>query len=165
MVAGAVADKEKKGSRIMRRSLLLILGGAVLASAGYFVGNRNSSVVYAGTPIQETSPAYAGGPIQQGTVPKTYGRVAAVIADQIGTGLIFEDATGVIRFVSMTGMKEGELARYEGTPTHGGIPKSYGHLIGAVVNPKGTGLVFEDSNGVIRFVTITGKTEGELTRN
>jgi hypothetical protein len=34
-----------------------------------------------------------------------------------------------------------------------------------VVNPKGTGLVFEDSAGVIRFVTITGKEEGELTRN
>jgi hypothetical protein len=91
--------------------------------------------------------------------------VAAVIADQIGTGLVFEDAEGVIRFVSMTGMKEGELARYEGTPTRGGIPKSYGHLIGAVADPKGTGLVFEDSAGVIRFVTLTGKEEGELIRN
>jgi hypothetical protein len=62
-------------------------------------------------------------------------------------------------------MKEGELARYDGTPTRGGIPKSYGPLVGAVVNPKGTGLVLEDSAGTIRFVTITGKTEGELTRN
>jgi hypothetical protein len=88
-----------------------------------------------------------------------------VIPDEIGTGLVFEDAEGVLRFVSMTGMKEGELARYDGTPTRGGIPKSYGHLVGAVVNPKGTGLVFEDSAGVIRFVTMTGKMEGELTRN
>jgi len=98
-------------------------------------------------------------------VPKSYGHVAAAIADQIGTGLIFEDNEGVIRFVSMTGMKEGELARYDQTPTHGGIPKAYGHLVAAVVNPKGTGLVFEDSQGVIRFLTITGKEEGELVRN
>ena len=71
----------------------------------------------------------------------------------------------MIRFVSMNGMKEGELARYDQTPTHGGIPKAYGHLVGAVVNPLGTGLVFEDGAGVIRMVTITGKLEGELTRN
>ena len=101
----------------------------------------------------------------QGMVPKSYGRVAAVIPDQIGTGLIFEDVEGVIRFVSMTGMKEGELARYDQTPTHGGIPKSYGHLVGAVVNPNGTALVFEDGAGVIRFVTIMGKEEAELSRN
>ncbi len=136
----------------MRKRVLLVLGGSLLAITGYLAGNRNVNVAYAG---------YAS----QGTVPKSYGRVAAVIADQIGTGLVFEDSEGVIRFVSMTGMKEGELARYDQTPTHGGIPKSYGHLIGAVVNPKGTGLVFEDSAGVIRFVTITGVKEGELTRN
>lgn len=65
----------------------------------------------------------------------------------------------------MTGMKEGELARYDQTATHGGIPRSYGHLVAAVVNPKGTGLVFEDAQGVIRFLTLTGKVEGELTRN
>jgi hypothetical protein len=65
----------------------------------------------------------------------------------------------------MTGMKEGELARYDQTPTHGGIPRSYGHLVAAVVNPKGTGLVFEDAQGTIRFLTLTGKVEGELTRN
>ena len=96
---------------------------------------------------------------------KAYGRLVAAIPDQIGTGIIFEDKDGVIRFVSMTGMKEGELARYDQTPTHGGIPKSYGHLVTAVVNSEGTGLVFEDSAGVIRFLTITGKVEGELTRN
>jgi len=62
-------------------------------------------------------------------------------------------------------MKEGELARYDQTPTRGGIPKSYGRLVTAVVNPDGTGLIFEDSEGVIRFVTITGKKEAELTRN
>jgi len=140
----------------MRRRILLILGCAVLTIAGYLFGNRNATVAYASQ--------YASRLIQ-GTVPKSYGRLAAVIPDQIGTGLIFEDAEGVIRFVSMTGMKEGELARYDQTPTHGGIPKSYGHLVGAVVNPTGTGLVFEDAAGVIRFVTITGKEEGELTRN
>jgi hypothetical protein len=89
----------------------------------------------------------------------------AAIADEIGTGLVFEDQEGVIRFVSMNGMKEGELARYDKTPTHGGIPKSYGHLKAAVVNSEGTGLVFEDAAGTIRFVTIAGKKEGELTRD
>jgi hypothetical protein len=51
------------------------------------------------------------------------------------------------------------------TPTRGGIPKAYGHLVSAVVNPEGTGLIFEDGDGVIRMVTITGKVESELTRN
>ena len=136
----------------MGKRIMLVLGGALLAITGYLYGNNKTTVAYAYSPTQ-------------GTVPKSYGRLAAVIPDQIGTGLIFEDAKGIIRFVSMTGMKEGELARYEGTPTHGGIPKSFGHLVGAVVNPTGTGLVFEDAAGVIRFVTITGKEEGELTRN
>lgn len=135
----------------MRTRILLILAGAMLAIAGYLLGSRNPAVAYAGAPTQ-------------GTVPKSYGRVAAAIADQIGTGLIFEDKEGTIRFVSMIGTKEGELARYEQTPTHGGIPKSYGHLVAAVVNSEGTGLVFEDARGVIRFLTITGKIEGELTR-
>jgi hypothetical protein len=49
--------------------------------------------------------------------------------------------------------------------THGGIPKSYGHLVSAVVTPGGTNLVFEDSEGVIRFVTMTGQVEAELVRN
>jgi hypothetical protein len=113
---------------------------------------------------QQASEAYPRTPTQ-GAVPKSYGRLAAVIPDSIGTGLIFEDAEGVIRFVSVTGMKEGELARYDTTPTHGGIPKAYGHLVSAVVNHGMTALVFEDVNGVIRFVTLTGATEGELTRN
>jgi hypothetical protein len=136
----------------MGKRIMLVLGGALLAITGYLYGNNKTTVAYAYSPTQ-------------GTVPKSYGRLAAAIPDQIGTGLIFEDAKGIIRFVSMTGMKEGELARYEGTPAHGGIPKSFGHLVGAVVNPTGTGLVFEDAAGVIRFVTITGKEEGELTRN
>jgi hypothetical protein len=139
----------------MRRRILFGLGCACLAIAGCMFGIRNAAVAYAAQ----------YGKVIQGTVPKSYGRVAAVIPDQIGTGLIFEDAEGVIRFVSMTGMKEGELARYDQTPTHGGIPKAYGHLVGAVANPTGTGLVFEDSAGVIRFVTITGKEEGELRRD
>jgi hypothetical protein len=37
-------------------------------------------------------------------------------------------------------------------------------LVTAVVNNGATGLVFEDANGVIRFVTLTGVTEGELIR-
>ena len=138
--------------REMRNRILLVFGTALLFVAGYLVGNRSATVAYAGAPVQ-------------GNVPKSYGRLVAAIPDQIGTGLVFEDEGGVIRFVSMTGMKEGELARYDQTPTHGGIPKSYGHLVAAVVNSEGTGLVFEDSEGVIRFVTITGKKEGELTRN
>ena len=135
----------------MRKRILFVLGGTLLLITGYMAGSRKATVAYA-APVQ-------------GTVPKSYGRLVAGIADQIGTGLVFEDAEGVIRFVSMTGMKEGELARYDETPTHGGIPKSYGHLVTAVVNPDGTGLVFEDSQGTIRFVTIAGVKEGELTRN
>ncbi len=135
----------------MRTRNLLILGGALLAIVGYVCGSQSSGAY-------DRPPAH-------GTVPKSYGRLAAIIPDQIGTGLIFEDGDGVIRFVSMTGMTEGELARYDQTPTHGGIPRSYGHLVGAVVNPDGTGLVFQDSEGVIRFVTITGKLEAQLVRN
>ncbi len=147
----------------MGKRIFVALGAALLALAAYSLGSRNGAVAYAGTPMQD-APDYSA-TLSKGSVPKAYGRVAAVIPDQIGTGLIFEDTEGVIRFVSMTGMKEGELARYDQTPTHGGIPKAYGHLVGAVVNPKGTALVFEDSAGVIRFVTITGKEEGELVRN
>jgi hypothetical protein len=149
----------------MRKQILVVLCGALLAFVGYLFGTRNAAVASAGAPIQ-----YAGTPTHsidtpsEGKVPKTYGRLAAVIADNIGTGMVFEDAQGVIHFVSVNGMKEGELARYDTTPTQGGIPKSYGHLVAAVVNGEGTGLVFEDAQGVIRFVTITGKKEAELTR-
>ena len=136
----------------MRNRILFVLATVLLFVAGYLAGNRNATIAYAGPPTH-------------GAVPKSYGRLVTAIADSIGTGLVFEDAEGVIRFVSITGMKEGELARYDQTPTHGGIPKSYGRLVTAVVNSEGTGLVFEDSDGVIRFVTITGKKEGELTRN
>ena len=136
----------------MRKRILFFLGIALLFTVGYLAGNRNATVAYAETPTQ-------------GTVPKSYGRLVAAIPDSIGTGLVFEDSAGVIRFVSITGMKEGELARYDQTPSQGGIPKSYGRLVTAVVNSEGTGLIFEDSEGVIRFVTIAGKKEGELTRN
>jgi hypothetical protein len=136
----------------MQKRIVFILGTALLFVAGYLAGNRSATVAHAQAPTQ-------------GTVPKSYGRLVTAIADEIGTGLIFEDAQGVIRFVSVTGMKEGELARYDQTPTRGGIPKSYGRLVTAVVNSEGTGLIFEDSDGVIRFVTIAGKKEGELTRN
>jgi hypothetical protein len=136
----------------MQKRILFVFAAALLFVAGYLAGSKNATVAYAGPP-------------SRATVPKSYGRLVTAIADSIGTGLVFEDAEGVIRFVSITGMKEGELARYDQTPTHGGIPKSYGRLVTAVVNSEGTGLVFEDSEGVIRFVTITGKKEGELTRN
>jgi hypothetical protein len=136
----------------MRRRSVFIVGSVLLFVAGFLAGNKHTTVAYAGAP-------------GKGSVPKSYGRLVTAIADQIGTGLIFEGSDGVIRFVSVTGMKEGELARYDQTPTQGGIPKSYGRLVTAVVNSEGTGLIFEDSEGVIRFVTITGKKEGELTRN
>lgn len=160
----------------MRNRLMLVLGGIVLAVTGYVCGSRNTAVAFASqsqpsqTEPGQTQQGYAGaapGEIRQpteGEVPKTYGHVAAAIADQIGTGLVFEDKDGTIRFVSMNGMMEGKLERYDQTPTHGGIPKSYGHLIAAVVNGNNTGLVFEDSAGVIRFCTITGKVEGTLKR-
>jgi hypothetical protein len=136
----------------MRKRILIILATALLlAAAGYFAGTRHSTVVYAATEAP-------------GVVPKSYGKLVTAFADSIGTGLVFEDRDGTVRFVSVTGMKEGELARYETTPTRGGIPKSYGHLVSAVVNHGTTALVFEDNNGVIRFVTITGVTERELTR-
>jgi hypothetical protein len=136
----------------MRKRISIVLGSALLLAAGYITGVRRPAVAYAD-------------PLTKSAVPKSYGRLAAAISDSIGTGLVFEDAAGVIRFVSMTGMKEGELARYDQTPIHGGIPKSYGHLVTAVVNHGSTGLVFEDANGVIRLITLTGVTEGELTRN
>src|SRR5580704_4043352 len=133
----------------MHKWMLAILGCFALAIGGYLVGYYN--------------PVFAA-LAREGAVPKSYGRLVAAIPDSIGTGLVFEDAEGVIRFVSVDGMKEGELARYDGIPTHGGIPRAYGHLVSAVVNHGATGLVFEDANGVIRFVTVTGVTESELTR-
>ena len=136
----------------MLKQILIVVGCGLLLDVGYLAGIRNSAVAHAGSPMQSA-------------VPKSYGRLAAAIPDSIGTGLIFEDATGVIRFVSITGMKEGELARYDDTPVRGGIPRSYGHLVTAVVNNGSTGLVFEDANGVIRFVTLSGAIEGELSRN
>jgi hypothetical protein len=138
----------------MRRAMLIISGSVLLLFAGYMAGGSRAAVVHAGPQMSMGS-----------SVPKSYGKLVAAIPDSIGTGLIFEDAEGVIRFVSMTGMKEGELARYDQTPTHGGIPKSYGHLVSAVVNNGSTGLVFEDAKGVIRLVTLTGITEKELSRD
>jgi len=135
----------------MSMRLTRIVGTAIVAIAAYLAGAQRTA-------------AFQTQPMTEGTVPRSYGRVVTAIADSIGTGLVFEDDQGVIRFVSITGMKEGELARYDGKPTRGGIPKSYGHLVSAVVRNGNTALVFEDAQGVIRFVTITGVTEGELTR-
>jgi hypothetical protein len=146
----------------VRKQLYIIFGGGLLLITGFLAGSRMATVAHAGAPTPNAGDkSYAS---TQGVVPKSYGRMVAAIADNIGTGLVFEDAEGVIRFVSVTGMKEGELARYEGTPTRGGIPKSYGHLVTAIVNNGATGLIFEDAQGVIRFVSLAGKTEGELTR-
>jgi hypothetical protein len=136
----------------MQKRILLITAAVFLLTLGYGVGSRKTFVAHAAAPTE-------------GSVPKSYGHLVAAISDQIGTGLVFEDASGVVRFVSVTGMKEGELARYDQTPTHGGIPKSYGHLVTAVVNNGNTGLIFEDSAGTIRFVTITGSVESKLTRD
>jgi len=133
----------------MRKRIVFVIGSIFLLISGYLAGT------------QTTTPKYD---VTHGSVPKSYGRFAATIPDNIGTGLVFEGADGTIRFVSVTGMKEGELARYDQTPVKGGIPKSYGHLVSAVVNHGATGLVFEDAKGVIRLVTLTGTTESELTR-
>ena len=135
----------------MQKRILLMMAAVVLLTLGYGAGSRKAAEAHAAAP-------------NEGSVPKSYGHLVTAISDQIGTGLIFEDESGVIRFVSVTGMKEGELARYDRTPTHGGVPKSYGHLVAAVVNNGNTGLVFEDSAGTIRLVTITGSVEGKLTR-
>jgi hypothetical protein len=135
-----------------RMAIVGITCSGLLLLAGYVTGTHHAAVAYAGAPMHSA-------------VPKSYGRLAAVIPDSIGTGLVFEDAQGVIRFVSVNGMKEGELARYDGKPTHGGIPRAFGHLVSAVVNNGNTALIFEDAHGVIRLVTLAGVTEGELTRN
>ncbi|HEX3818752.1 MAG TPA: hypothetical protein VHW45_00370 [Candidatus Sulfotelmatobacter sp.] len=134
----------------MRKRILFIATSVLLLTCGYIVGTRKTIFAYDPT---------------HGNVPKSYGKLSAVIADSIGTGLVFEDKDGVIRFVSANGMKEGELARYDDKPTQGGIPKSYGHLAGAVVNHGQTALIFEDAQGVIRCLTLTGTVENELTRN
>lgn len=138
------------------RTLILSAISLLLIAIGYELGTHN--IVRAQNGVQ-------AGMNMQAAVPRSYGRIAGVIPDSIGTGLVFEDTEGTIRFVSVTGMKEGELARYDQTPVHGGIPKAYGHLVGAVVNHGKTGLVFEDKSGVIRFVTLDGAVEQELTRN
>ena len=134
----------------MLKRILFIFTCAVLLTGAYIAATHKTILAYEPT---------------HGVVPKSYGKLSAVIADSIGTGLVFEDKDGVIRFVSANGMKEGELARYDDKPVQGGIPKSYGHLVGAVVNHGQTGLIFEDAQGVIRCVTLTGTVENELTRN
>jgi hypothetical protein len=137
----------------MKKSWVRVCLGVALLFLGFGAGKFGNWI----------TPARAA--VTQGSVPESYGKLVAAIPDQIGTGLIFEASDGVIRFVSVNGMKEGELARYDDKPIHGGIPKSYGHLVAAVVNPTGTGLVFEDAKGVIRFVTLTGDLEAQLSRN
>jgi len=143
----------------MRKSVLLVLGSVFLFVAGYSARTQTMGGYAAGNQGGEHAPP------THGSVPKSYGRLVAAIADNIGTGLVFEDSEGTIRFVSMTGRKEGELVRYDQTPTHGGLPKSYGHVVTAVVNSQGTALVFEDDKGVLRLVSVVGQNEGELTRD
>jgi len=160
------------------RKSLCVAGALLLFVAGCFFGSqfRSAQVVHAASPFagaasngallhdDASQDAASHDEVSHGVVPKSYGHMVAAIADRIGTGLVFEDKDGVIRFVSITGMKEGQLNRYDQTPTKGGIPKSYGHLVAAVVNGNGTGLIFEDADGAIRFVTLTGEIEGELKR-
>jgi hypothetical protein len=83
----------------MRRKVSFLCAGVLICVAGYLTGSRSANVVHASGPIRAN-------------VPKSYGRLVTAIPDQIGTGLIFEDSNGVIRFVSVTGMKEGQLERY-----------------------------------------------------
>lgn len=74
---------------------------------------------------------------------------------------------GVILFLAgyLVGNGRPGLVYGQAAPTaQGGIPKAYGHLVAAVVNERGTGLVFEDSDGTIRMTTLTGQVESELTR-
>jgi hypothetical protein len=82
----------------MRDKVLLFCSAALLLAAGFYAGRRQ--------PI-----AYAKAPMH-GSVPKSFGRLVTAIGDSIGTGIIFEDSAGKVRFVSITGMKEGELSRY-----------------------------------------------------
>lgn len=99
----------------MKSNIFLLAAGLLFFIAGYTVGNR-------GTPVARAASS-------EGVVPKSYGRLVTAIPDQIGTGLVFEDKDGVVRFVSVTGMKEGQLARYEDVPTHGGIPNPMATLL------------------------------------
>jgi len=142
------------------RQIALVSAAAFLFVAGCVIGSHLTRPLWLANQPAVVHAAESA----EGVVPKSYGKLVAAIADRIGTGLVFEDKDGVIRFVSITGMKEGQLARYDQTPTHGGIPKSYGRLVTAVVNSNGTGLIFEDAEGTIRFVTIAGVKEGELKR-
>jgi len=88
----------------MRNRLLPGLLVVLLFAGGFLLGNRNTTVAYAGSGSSMS--------MRHGSIPKSYGRLVTAIPDSIGTGLVFEDKDGVIRFVSVTGMKEGELARY-----------------------------------------------------
>ena len=148
----------------MSKRVLFGAGSVFLLLGGYLAGQHTSAPESPVTQNPITQSPATQYPMTHGAVPKAYGRLAAAFPDNIGTGLVFEAPDGTIRFVSVNGMKEGELARYDQTPVQGGIPKSYGHLVTAVVNHGMTGLVFEDEHGVIRFVTLTGVTESELTR-
>jgi hypothetical protein len=65
---------------------------------------------------------------------------------------------------NLIGNKNATIA-YVGPPTQSTVPRSYGRVVTAIADSIGTGRAFEDSEGVIRFVTIAGKKEGELTRN
>jgi len=81
--------------RQMRKRMLMIVGLGLLTIAGYMARMHSATVAYAAAPAR-------------GAVPKSYGKLVAAIADSIGTGLVFEDTEGVIRFVSVNGMKEGD---------------------------------------------------------
>ena len=69
----------------MRKQTLAILASCVLLAAGYIAGSRKTAVAHAAA--------------KQNAVPKSYGKLVTALADSIGTGLVFEDEGGVIRFV------------------------------------------------------------------
>jgi hypothetical protein len=115
----------------MRKRILFVVGSVVLLIAGYVAGSHSSIFAYTGQDYARE--------VSHGVVPKSYGRLAAAIPDSIGTGLVFEDTDGVIRFVSANGSDKAN-SRYD-RPGARRDQKSYGHLMSAVESRNdGSGL-------------------------
>lgn len=81
----------------------------------------------------------------------------ATFSIQTGRSLMFLNDTPLGRFKGRSGQRHGDERIADGG-------QLYRWVVAAVVRNGSTALVFEDSQGVIRFVTITGALEGELTR-
>jgi hypothetical protein len=69
----------------MKKRMLLILAGAILAVGGYLVGRAHSDVVHAQS---------------HATIAKNYGKCVGVYLKGNYVVLVFEDDAGVIRLVS-----------------------------------------------------------------